>query len=138
MFEGASIILAMLYAMVSIKVYEWITISALGFKSETPVMFLQKPLFYDVVRSVLFLGAIATSFGMVAIPWYAGLAILPVVWLVAGSIGKKNAFNKYRQILREMAEIAETPDKQAEYKTGSKKTDQELMDMVQTSMKYGI
>ena len=135
MFEGALVVLAVLYGLVSVKVDEWITISALGFKSETPMMFLQKPRFYDVARSALFLCAVASSFGMVAIPWYVGLIVLAVVWLTAGSVGRKKAFAKYRQILREMITSSETPDERAEYEAASQKTDQELMDMVQAAMK---
>ena len=138
MLEGAFVVLVVLYALVSIKVDEWITISALGFKSETPMMFLQKPRFYDVVRSALFLCAVASSFGMVAVPWYVGLIVLAVAWLAAGSVGRKKAFAKYRQILREMMASADTPDERTEYEAASQKTDQELMDMVQTSMKYEI
>jgi hypothetical protein len=138
MFEGTFFILAVLYTLVSVKVDEWITISSLGFKSETPMKFLQKPRFYDVVRSALFLAAIATSFGMVDIPWYIGLVILAVLWFAAGSIGRKKAFNKYRQILREMMACAETPEEQAEYEKASNKTNQELMEMVHASMKNRI
>lgn len=138
MFEIVLIVLVVLYALVSAKVDEWITISALGFKTETPLMFLQKPRLYDVVRSVLFLGAIAASFGMSTIPWYIGLGILALVWLGAGWVGRRKAFNNYRKVLREMVEHAETPKEKAEYEAASRKTDQELMDMVQMSMKYGI
>lgn len=138
MFEAILIVLVLLYAIVSAKVDEWITISALGFKSETPMMFLQNPRIYDVVRSVLFLGATASSFGMKDLPWYVGLIALAVIWLVAGSIGRKKAFAKYRQVLREMIDFAETPEEKEEYEAASRKTDEELMNMVQTSMKMGI
>jgi hypothetical protein len=62
MFEGIFIILTALYALVSVKVDGWITILALGFKSETPMMFIQNRKIYDFVRSILFLGALAISF----------------------------------------------------------------------------
>lgn len=138
MFEGAFFILTLLYTLLSVKVDEWITISALGFKSETPMKFLQKPRLYDVVRSALFLAAMATVFCMVTFPWYVGIVILAVLWLAAGSIGRKKAFNKYRQILREMMVSAETSEEQAEYEKASKKTDQELMEMVHASMNKRI
>jgi hypothetical protein len=138
MFEFAFLVLVVLYTLVATKVDEWITISALGFKIETPLMFLQKPRFYDVVRSALFLGAIATTVGMSTIPWFMGLGILALVWLGAGWVGRKKAFKNYRRILLEMVEQAETPKEKAELEAASKKTDQELMDMVQMSMKYGI
>ena len=43
------------------KVDEWITIAALGFKFETPSLFLQRPRNYDVFRVVLFLAACVGS-----------------------------------------------------------------------------
>ncbi|NLT51241.1 MAG: hypothetical protein GXX85_10020 [Ignavibacteria bacterium] len=138
MFESALVILTVLYAIVSVKVEEWITISALGFKGATPMMFLQNPIFYKVVRGVFFLGAVASCFGLVAVPWYVGLLVLAVVWLAAGALGRKKAFAKYRQILQEMMASAESSEERAKYESESQKSNQELMDKVKFSMKYGI
>jgi hypothetical protein len=137
MFEGIFIILTALYALVSVKVDGWITISALGFKSETPMMFIQNPKIYDFVRSILFLGALAISFVTPNMSWITGVISLAVVWLAAGSIGRKKAFAVYRRILREMMAAADTDSDRVEYKEASQKTDHELADMVESSMKYG-
>ena len=137
MFELIFIVFTVLYALVSVKVDGWITISALGFKSETPMMFIQNPKIYDFVRSILFLGALAISFVTPDMPWITGVIILVVVWLAAGSIGRKKAFSVYRRILREMMAAADTDSDRVEYKEASQKTDQELADMVESSMKYG-
>jgi len=136
MFEGIFIIFTMLYTLVSVKVDEWITISALGFKSATPMMFMQNPKIYDFVRSILFFGALAVSFMTPDMPWITGVIILVIVWLAAGSIGRKKAFSVYRRILREMMATADTDSERVKYKEYSQKTDQELADMVETSMKY--
>lgn len=133
--EIAFVVLIVLYALAAAKVDEWITISALGFKMETPLLFLQKPKLYDIARSLLFLGALVTSFGMTAIHWYTGLGILAIVWLAAGWVGRKKAFNNYRHILHEMIASADTPEEKSQYGVASKKTDQELMDM---AIKYGL
>lgn len=137
MFEAIFIILTALYALVSVKVDGWITILALGFKSETPMMFIQNRKIYDFVRSILFLGALAISFLTPNMPWITGVIILAVVWLAAGSIGRKKAFAVYRRILREMMAAVDTDSDRVEYKEASQKTDQELADTVETSMKYG-
>jgi hypothetical protein len=123
--------------LVSVKIDGWITISALGFKSETPMMFIQNPKIYDFVRSILFLGALAVSFITPDMPWITGVITLVVVWLAAGSIGRKKAFSVYRRILREMMAAVDTDSDRVEYKEASQKTDQELADTVETSMKYG-
>ena len=136
MFDVIFFLLVLLYIVVSIKVEEWITISAIGFKIETPEMFLKHPRAYDVVRSALFIGAIAAFFAMYT--RYVGGITLAVAWLGAGWIGRKKAFNNYRRILREMMDTAENDQERAEYEAASKKTDEELMNIVQMSMKYGI
>lgn len=69
-------------------------------------------------------------------PWITGVIILAVVW-PAGSIGRKKAFAVYRRILREMMAAVDTDSDRVEYKEASQKTDQELADTVETSMKYG-
>ena len=101
------------------------------------MMFIQNPKIYDFVRSILFLGALAVSFITPDMPWITGVITLVVVWLAAGSIGSKKAFSVYRRILREMMAAVDTDSDRVEYKEASQKTDQELADMVETSMKYG-
>lgn len=59
------------------------------------------------------------------------------MWLAAGSIGRKKAIAVYRRILREMMAAVDTDSDRVEYKEASQKTDQELADTVETSMKYG-
>ena len=137
MIEGIFIVFTILYALVSVKIDGWITISALGFKSETPMMFIENPMIYDVVRSILFLRALAISFMTPDMPWVIAVIILVIVWLAAGSIGRKKAFSVYRRILRDMTSAADTDSDRAGYKEYSQKTDQELAEMVETSMKYG-
>ena len=138
MFEFTFIILAVLYALLSIKIDEWITISALGFSSETPRLFLETPRFYDVLRTILFLSTVGACFGLTEVPWYAGIGVLILVWMVVGLIGRNKAFNNYRKILREIAASAETPEDASRYELSSRKTDKELIEMVRLSMKYGI
>ncbi len=136
MYDVIFFALVSLYIVVSVKVDEWITISALGFKIETPEVFLKHPRAYDFVRSALFLCAIAMFFVMSI--RYVGGVTLALAWLGVGWIGRRKAFNNYRQILGEMMDIAENDEEKTEYEAASKKTDQELMDMVQMSMKYEI
>jgi hypothetical protein len=137
MYEFAFLVITVGYGRISVLIDTWVTISALGFKSETPLIFLQNPRFFGFMRSVLFLGAIALSFGFTEVQWYFGLIVLFVIWLIAGSIGRKKAYSLYRHILKEMMDTAESAEERAEYKAASVKTNEELADMVETSMKYG-
>ncbi|MCK5000396.1 MAG: hypothetical protein KAS23_12705 [Anaerohalosphaera sp.] len=136
MYDIIFFVLVILYTLVSAKVDEWITISALGFKMETPEMFLKHPRYYDVIRSALFLSAIAVFFAMST--KYAGGGIIALAWFGAGWVGRKKAFKNYRQIIREMKFHEEDKEQRAKYESELNKTDQELMEMVQTSMKYGL
>lgn len=136
MAELIFVILTVLYSLVSAKVDEWITISTLGFLGQTPVMFLERPRLYYVVRSALFIVAVAVSFATTFARWYICLAILAGVWLGAGCVGRRKAFNTYRRILREMMEQADSPEQRAEYEAASKRNDQELLQRVQMHRGY--
>jgi hypothetical protein len=61
-----------------------------------------------------------------------------MAWLGAGWIGRKKAFKVYRHELREMMEEDRSAEDRAEFEDALKKSDDELMDMVQVRMKYGI
>ncbi len=67
---------------------------------------------------------------MSSIPWYVGLSLLGVTWLAGGLVGRRNAFNHYRQTLKEMLESAETPEEKSGYKRALNKTDDELMQTI--------
>jgi len=132
MAEIVFIVFVVLYALLAVKVDEWYTISALGFKIATPMMFLKKPWMYSVIRSALFLATVGITFFITFVPWYISLVILAVVWFVAGVVGRIKAFNKYRQILHEMMEDSDSPDRRTELEILLNKTDKELIDTVRT------
>ena len=134
MFEMLALITLLLYGLLSAKVDEWITISVLGFRSETPRLFLESPKSYDIARSVLFIITLVSSFGMTSVPWYVGLATLVIVWLLAGSVGRKKAYSNYRNILREMIPLADTPEQRKQYEDGAVLSDRELMEIVRQRM----
>jgi hypothetical protein len=132
-------VLLVLYSVVSAKGDEWITISALGFKTATPQFFLEKPRLYGLCRFVLFLGAAASVFWFTSAPWFIGLVLLGAASLGAALVGRKKAFATYRNTLRMMMEIEDnTPEQRAQYEAQAQKTDQELMDLVRSYMKMGI
>lgn len=137
--EIVFIIFIVLYFLLAAKIDEWYTISALGFKSATPEMFLRKPWRYSIVRSALFLATIGISFFTTLVPWYICLVVLAIVWFVAGVVGRIRASNKYRLILHEMIEYCDSPEQRAELEAKSNKTDKELLDEVKryrSMMKY--
>lgn len=156
MAEVLFIIIALVYAVVAIKVDQWFTISRLGFKLETPPAFLRDSTIYHNARMVLFGGAVIALFFTSAIPWYVGMGGLFVLWLGAFWIGRKLAFNAYRQVYREMIEDEdrlkisdpaqyseilgdEDPSThRAELENGARRTDRELAEMVERSVKWGL
>ena len=156
MAEPLFVTLVVMYAVVAIKVDEWFTISRLGFKTETPQLFLTNSRLYHRTRILLFAGAVIALFFAPAIPWYFGAAGLFTVWLGAFWIGRKFAFNKYRQVYREMIEDGDnlkinnptaysemygdedTSLRRAELERGTRITDRELVERVERSVKWGI
>ncbi|MDO8263199.1 MAG: hypothetical protein Q7T21_08225 [Gallionella sp.] len=147
--------LVVMYAVVAIKVDQWYTISRLGFKSETPQLFLQSPRLYHMMRMALFACAIAASFFATIISWYIVLVVLAATWHGAFWLGRKFAFNTYRQIHREMiayeeaikvtdpaeyARLVEGEDPEArrsKLERGTRITDAELVERVEKSLKWG-
>ena len=138
MFECIFVISLTIYTIIAIKVNQWITISALGFPSETPEVFLRNPNAYNLVMSIFFLLALGSMFLAHAFPWYIGLFALLIIWLGAGWIGRKKAFKDYRRTLCEMIEHAESDEEKSDYEKAMNKTHKELIDRVQLFMKYRV
>lgn len=130
LYEVLFVVFAILYFTLSIKIDFWITISILGFQSETPVLFIQKPIYYEICRSALFLSAVATLFIISEFPWYVGAGFLAFLWLSSGRRGRNKAFNAYRNIMKEMLEYAETEEEKSQYLKAMHKINQELMDEI--------
>ncbi|MEX2327626.1 MAG: hypothetical protein WD558_07830 [Pseudomonadales bacterium] len=145
-----------LYALVAVKVDQWFTISRLGFKTETPILFLTNPKAYHWTRMLLFGAAIAALLFASNLALYSGAVALVAVWLGAFWIGRKMAFSAYRRIHREM--IADEEDMKVldpeEYERmfagedpvvhraylekGARMTDRELIERIERVMKWGM
>lgn len=126
MAEIVFIVFVFLYLVVSAKLESWKTISALGFKMETPLAFHQGSKIYDIFRTILFIIALTMCFVMTSIPWYVGLITLGVVWLCAGSIGRNIGINRYRNMWIERIEFVNTPEEKAQCEEMANMTDKEL------------
>lgn len=144
-----------IYSFVAIKVDQWQTISMLGFKTETPQLFLQSPRLYHMVRIALFACAAVAAFFATGITRYISLAALAATWIGAFWLGRKLAFNTYRRIHRETiayeekikvtdpAEYARLIDgknpqaRRAELETGARIADAEVIERVEQSLKWG-
>ena len=108
------------------KVDEWITIAALGFKFETPSLFLQRPRNYDVFRVVLFLAACVSLYWAKSISWYAGTIVLGAAWFGTTWLGQRNAFTHYRGICREFVRDNLTSEDKAYWETQAEKSNADL------------
>ncbi|MEI7678346.1 MAG: hypothetical protein WCK07_03025 [Betaproteobacteria bacterium] len=156
MTEFLFVILTVVYAVVAIKVDQWSTISYLGFKTETPQLFLSNPSLYHRTRILLFSATVAALFLAHAIPWYLGAAGLAGVWLGAFWIGRSLGLSDFRRIHREMIEYdndlkVSDPDEYArqvaedgqasrlaELEKGARITNQELLERIERHHKWGI
>lgn len=120
------LLLVALYAGVAMKVREWVTISLLGFKLETPQLFLEQPWAYGLVRVLLFLVTAAIAFAIASAPWYAGIAALVVVDVAANLVGRRKAYATFRKLHLYLAESETDPQKKASLEAGARITDKEL------------
>jgi hypothetical protein len=96
------VVLIVMYAVVAISFDRWHTLWMLGFKSETPMLFFENPGIYRITRIVLFALAVVASFFAKNIALHTGLGALAATWLSAFWLGRKLAFNRYREIHREL------------------------------------
>ena len=122
--------LTMVYFWFGAKVDEWVTIAALGFKSETPQLFLESPRIYDVICIGLFIAACASLLGTTSIPWYVGAIILGSAWFGTTWLGQRRAFATYRRLCQEGVEDGETPEDKAWRETEAQRSNEELRDRI--------
>jgi hypothetical protein len=136
MAEAAFITLLMLYLVVGAKIDQWITISLLGFTTETPLKFHESPRLYDLVRIIILVAAATTLFG-VSFPWYLGAAALGISWFATTWIGQTLAFNKFRQVCQDLADTADSAEERTSALAEARKSNSELRDMATIMNKYG-
>lgn len=84
------------------QVKYWAMISALGYKSATPLLFIQKDyLYFFFCWSLFGVLLILTFFQTLVIPWIAIVFVLAVNQLI-NFYSRKRGCAKYREIVREM------------------------------------
>lgn len=132
------IIFVLVYFWFSIKVENWITIYHLGFRTETPLLFLKNQKIYDAIRIILFITCLILTFYATIIPWFICLFLIAIIWVLSGKIGRNKAFDKFREILKDLAENEEHEQQKSEYIIESKKSNDILQDRVTQSIKLGL
>ena len=120
--------ITLVYFWFGSKVDQWITISILGFKLETPLIFLKNPRIYDLIRLALFFAAWTCLLETQLIQWYVGASILATAWFATTWIGQRRAFTSYRRIWLEGIDEATTPEEKAFCKAEAKRSNAELRD----------
>ena len=108
------------YGFLYLKTTEWLTISRLGFESETPEFYLQKHSLYNITCMFLFLIAICIPLLSKSVSsWGAILVVLEGLFITLK--GRANAIKTYRKIVKEM--INDSADEANDI---LKKTDMEI------------
>jgi hypothetical protein len=128
---------ALLHYVLSTKLGYWTTISALGFKTEVPLAFMQNPGAYRFLNIVLGIAVtVSPFFGGLAI--YTGLVTWIIIWLISGISGRNNAYNKYRQIMTEMISTAVSDEDKNSMQKAANKSNKELAEDVKLCLKNGL
>lgn len=136
MFDLFFLVFLSLYLVVGIKIDQWTTISLLGFKLQTPLLFLTNPRFYNLVQWLIFAATAACIFGA-TFAWYFGAGALLVAWFTTTWVGQRLAFNRFRAVCLEVADHAETEEDRASALESARKSNTELRDMAMFMNKHG-
>jgi hypothetical protein len=104
------------FAFSNTKIEAWGVIGNLGLKSELPEAFLRNPKMYVNLQYGMLAILIIIGFFTHYIPWYVAIIVTFVVSNATYWLGMKSAFKKYRKILKEMLEYAETDEEKETYK----------------------
>ncbi len=142
------VVLAATFAFVAMRVFEWTTISSLGFKLAVPQGFLDHPVLYKLLMIGLFIAAMAASIVPGSPPLHKAVVVLAGTWGAAWWLGRSNAFDTFRRIHQELLEyesglgesdpaeyqrIMREPganQRQQELEAGARKSNKELRDML--------
>lgn len=99
----------------------------LGHKFECPLLFLKHPLPYSIVSITTFWSSLATGIILSEYEWYIPIILLLAIWLFANNRGRIKAFAKYRNILRTLAESANSETEKQSYIEELNKSNAELI-----------
>lgn len=119
-------IFLIIYLVTFSKVSEWYRISRLGFKSSTPLLYLKNPSIYDLIRWTIFSAALVIAIFEKSLYWYVYLPVLFFTQQAGVWLGRKRAYNTYRQICRRLMENAESQEERDELQIVSYRTDSDL------------
>lgn len=126
-----------LHYLLSYKIDFWMTISALGFNSSTPLGYMKNPQGYRLLNILLGLAVVLSPL-LGGTEIYFGMIGWVIIWLSSGAFGRKAAYREYRKIITEIiSNTDDDDDSLEELRISAKKTDEELAEMVQRYMKYG-
>lgn len=99
------IVFSLLYVVIGIKVKQWETITILGFRTETPEVYLRNPRAYNLTRSFCFLVAvIAAIFSSYRYSATIGFPVLGVLWFFVNNRGIDSGIKEYRRAMKETCE----------------------------------
>jgi len=100
--NGLFVIIVLIWIVVSQQVTYWAVITALGFRIETPLLFMEKDYVYFLVSWVLFLATVGlVLFQTLLAPWIQFIVVL-ITKAIVKNFGQKRACARYRQIIKEM------------------------------------
>ena len=118
------------------KIEYWMTISALGFKTQTPLGYLQSPGTFHLVNRVLGVAVLVSTL-LEEDYFYIGIIVWILIQLSTAKTSRKLAYDKYREIVNELIINADEGEDTSDYEEYRAKTDEELAEMVDRAMKSG-
>lgn len=96
------ITVSLIYFFSFYKIEHWHTIYRLGFKEETPRLFLTNRKYYRIFSTSLFAILVILSLNSIYIKWWLALLICVALYFISSILGRRSALKLYRSILQEM------------------------------------
>lgn len=95
-----------IWIIASFKATYWMTLTAIGWKTEVPLYFLKYQFVYLIIPKIIFLSYITLFFFQSFIPWWSLFIALPILYFLVRNSARKAALNDHRKILYDLIKYA--------------------------------
>ena len=128
---------AVLHYFLSVQTEYWVIISVLGFRTYLPLGYMKSPAMYHWTNRILGIALIllglldGANLGYTLLIWF-------VIFFASGKKGRGKAFSAYRETMIELMEWSDDEEERQDFETKSKYSDEEIEQLVDQRMKWGL
>ena len=138
MYDLLFLVLVLIYFLFSLKLEEWLTISRLGFLSETPEGFIKNPRAYFYIAYSILIVAVIVSIRTTVFPWYVSLGIIIFCFFASGIKGRIKAIKLYKEIISDLLKTEKDPETIKYIKEELNKSNLQIINRVKNQEKLDV